>query len=55
MAEHLGLHKPSGLPDMQLGSLAIWVRGREFSGSEDYWDANWLSVLMQVDAAQGVA
>ena len=35
-------------------ALAIWVRGREFSDSQDYRDANWLSVLMQVDAAYAV-
>jgi hypothetical protein len=54
MTHHDGLHEPPGPPDMRLGSMAIWVRGREFSDSEDYWDANWLSVLMQVDAAYAV-
>jgi hypothetical protein len=54
MAQHDGLHEPPGPPDMRLGSLAIWVRGRELSDSQDYWDANWLSVLIQVDAAYAV-
>jgi hypothetical protein len=54
MAQHDGLHEPPGPPDMRLGSLAIWVRGRELSDSEDYLDANWLSVLIQVDAAYAV-
>jgi hypothetical protein len=54
MTQHDGLHQPSGSPDLQLGSLAIWVRGREFSDSQGYRDANWLSVLMQVDAAYAV-
>ncbi len=54
MAHHDGLHEPAGLPDMRLGSLAIWVRGREFSDSQDYRDANWLNVLVQVDAAYAV-
>ncbi len=54
MARHDGLHEPPGSPDMRLGSLSIWVRGREFSDSRDYRDANWLSVLMQVDAAYAV-
>ncbi len=54
MAPHWGLHEPSGLPDMQLGSLAIWVRGRKISDSEDDWDGNGLSVLIQVDAAYAV-
>jgi hypothetical protein len=54
MTIHGGLHAPPGSPDMQLGSLAIWVRGRQFSDSEDYSDGNWLSVLIQVDAAYAV-
>jgi hypothetical protein len=54
MTQHDGLHEPPGSPDMRLGSLAIWVRGREFSDSLDYRDANWLTVLMQVDAAYAV-
>jgi hypothetical protein len=51
---HSGLHDPPGAPDIELGSLAIWVRGRQFSDSQDYWDGNWLSVLIQVDAAYAV-
>jgi hypothetical protein len=39
---------------MELGSLAIWVRGRQVSDSQDYGDGNWLSVLIQVDAAYAV-
>jgi hypothetical protein len=39
---------------MALGSLAIWIRGRQVPDSRDYWDGNWLSVLMQVDAAYAV-
>jgi hypothetical protein len=54
MTFHYGLHNPTGLPDMQLGSLAIWVRGRQFSDSQDYRDGNWLSALVQVDAAYAV-
>jgi hypothetical protein len=54
MTFHNGLHAPPGSPDMQLGSLAIWVRGRQSSDSQDYWDGNWLSVLIQVDAAYAV-
>jgi hypothetical protein len=40
MTQHDGLHEPSGPPDMRLGSLAIWVCGRQFSDSQDYCDAN---------------
>lgn len=54
MTFHTGLHRPPGPPHMQLGSLAIWVRGRQFSDSEDFSDGNWLSVLIQVDAAYTV-
>jgi hypothetical protein len=54
MTLHSGLHNPPGAPDIELGSLAIWVRGRQFSDAEDYWDGNWLSVLIQVDAAYAV-
>lgn len=54
MTFHTGLHHPPGPPDMQLGSLAIWVRGRQVPDAQDYSDGNWLSVLIQVDAAYAV-
>jgi hypothetical protein len=54
MTFHTGLHHPPGPPHMQLGSLAIWVRGQQHSDFQDDWDGNWLSVLIQVDAAYAV-
>ncbi|WP_129793083.1 hypothetical protein [Sphingosinicella sp. CPCC 101087] len=29
-------------PDIRLDGLSIWVHGREFPGTADYWDGNWL-------------
>ncbi|HEY4474030.1 MAG TPA: hypothetical protein VI957_02625 [Candidatus Paceibacterota bacterium] len=29
-------------PDIEFGPLRIWVHGRQFPESEDYWDGNWL-------------
>jgi hypothetical protein len=33
-----------GAPDLKLEGLQIWVHGRQFSDSNDYWDGNWLRV-----------
>ncbi len=33
-----------GEPDLTLGGLRLWVHGREFPGSTDYYDANWLVI-----------
>jgi hypothetical protein len=33
-----------GEPDVALAGLRLWVHGREFEDSTDYWDANWLRV-----------
>ena len=35
---------PRHKPDFALGPLDVWIRGREFEGRDDYWDANWLQV-----------
>lgn len=34
-----------GPPDLELCGLRIWVVGREYEQSEDYWDGNWLNVV----------
>lgn len=34
--------KALGEPSIALLGLKIWVHGREFPGSQDYWDGNWL-------------
>jgi hypothetical protein len=31
-----------GLPDLQIADLQIWIQGRQFPDSSDYWDGNWL-------------
>lgn len=33
-----------GKPDFKVAGLEIWVHGREFPESENYWDVNWLIV-----------
>jgi hypothetical protein len=34
-----------GAPDLKLEGLQIWVQGRQFPDSHDYWDGNWLRVV----------
>ncbi|WP_295134448.1 hypothetical protein [uncultured Reyranella sp.] len=36
-------------PDMQIAGLHLWVLGREFPDSEDYWDGNWLQIEALVE------
>jgi len=33
-----------GAPDLKLYGLQVWVHGRQFPDSHDYWDGNWLRV-----------
>jgi hypothetical protein len=33
-----------GEPNLRIGGLRIWVHGRQFPESDDYWDGNWLMV-----------
>jgi len=33
-----------GKPDLTIAGLKVWVHGREFENTEDYWDGNWLRV-----------
>lgn len=33
-----------GKPDLEVSGLEIWIHGRQFPDSKDYWDANWLNV-----------
>jgi len=33
-----------GEADLQIVGLRIWVHGRQFSDSTDYWDGNWLRI-----------
>src|SRR5688572_10277914 len=36
-----------GTPDLSLGRLEIWIHGRQFPQSADYWDGNWLEVTVR--------
>ncbi len=33
-----------GEPNIEIGPLRIWVHGRQFDDSQDYWDGNWLRI-----------
>ena len=33
-----------GIPSLQLGTLRIWIHGRQFPDSLDFWDGNWLII-----------
>ena len=43
--------KNFGPPAIAVGGLQIWVHGRQFPESEDYWDGNWLRVTANCGAA----
>jgi hypothetical protein len=34
-------------PDLQIAELRLWIHGREFEDSSDYWDGNWLRVTAE--------
>jgi hypothetical protein len=53
MPRRLGLHSPRQPPDLSLGSLAIWVRGRA-AGALGSEQVELLDVLVEVDAAHAV-
>ena len=38
-------------PDLRLSGLSIWIDGREFAHSADYWDGNWLRVRVRMQAS----
>jgi hypothetical protein len=38
-------NKP-GKPDLKINELQIWIHGREYPDSNDYWDGNWLRVTV---------
>ena len=39
-----------GEPDIKLAGLRIWVHGRQFPDSGDYWDGNWITVTACCEA-----
>ena len=44
-----------GKPDVEIASLRIWVHGRQFDDSQDYWDGNWLRVTAHCAEGGGSA
>lgn len=43
--------KHLGSPAIKLMGLQIWIIGRQFPNSNDYWDANWLNVVAHCGTA----
>ena len=41
-------------PDLKLGGLSLWVRGRATPEASDYWDANWLAVRATMHVGQSL-
>ena len=39
-----------GEPDLKVAGFELWVHGREFPESEDYYDGNWLRVTAHCGA-----
>jgi hypothetical protein len=39
-----------GQPDLQLAGLRMWIHGRQFPSTDDYWDGNWLNVTVHCRA-----
>jgi len=35
-----------GEPSLQLAGLPLWIHGRQFPASDDYWDGNWIDVTV---------
>lgn len=34
-----------GEPDITFSGFKVWILGRQFPGTSDYWDGNWLTVI----------
>jgi hypothetical protein len=41
-----------GDPDLQIAGFRLWVHGRQFPQSQDYWDGNWLIVTAHCSYSQ---
>jgi hypothetical protein len=39
-----------GEPSIEIVGLQIWIHGKQFADSEDYWDGNWLNVTAHCGA-----
>lgn len=40
--------KRIGKADISLAGLSIWIHGRQFEESHDFWDGNWLRATVHV-------
>jgi hypothetical protein len=40
-----------GKPSLQCACLQMWVLGREFEDSQEYWDGNWIRVVVHCGSA----
>ncbi len=40
-----------GMPDLQISGLRLWIHGRQFPDSDDYWDGNWLNITAHCQAS----
>jgi hypothetical protein len=34
-----------GPPALKIAGFQLWIQGRQFPDSQDYWDGNWLNVV----------
>lgn len=41
----------NGKPDIKVGTLALWIHGRQFEDAHDYWDGNWLRATAHCGAS----
>lgn len=39
-----------GPPDFMIAGLRVWVFGRQYGDSQDFWDGNWVNVLVHCAA-----
>jgi hypothetical protein len=39
-----------GSPSLKIAGLQVWIHGRQFPESHDFWDGNWLSVTVHCGA-----
>ena len=42
---------PPENPRLQIAGLKVWVHGRQFPTSDDYWDGNWLRISAEYRSA----
>jgi hypothetical protein len=40
-----------GPPELKVAGLQIWIHGRQFPDSQDYYDGNWLRITAHAGAA----